>query len=293
MNQNEYKKNEYQENDLKQDLWNEYLNELPENEEKKEQYEQKEEVRKPQVSRKVEQDLMDYSRRRFSRKSGNKTGRNALVVAFGIIMAVTIAIGAAVSGFMYISNKDEDYPVYPPEYIQEEYEDPVLGGDLGNPVFMLDDYTMELPSQFSDFMQEDWKVSWNAFTESTDEVGSDPVALQITNRYGNKICDVMVVSPTGEPVPLSDAIVIAVSVESESSTWLQLPGDLYSWSSTYSIEEALNQSNVEWVKKGDGTSAVYEIRSKNMADSEYDYIIRIEMSDGSTRRISLIMEKKA
>ena len=290
MNQNEYKKNEYEESDLKQDLWNEYLNELPDNEEQKEQ---KETVRKPQLSSKVEQDLMDYSRRRFSRRSSNKSGRNALVVAFGIIMAVTIAIGAAVSGFMYISDRGEDYPDYPQEYIQEEYQDTVLGGDLGNPQFMLDDYMIELPAQFSDFMQEDWKVSWNAFTESTDEVGSDPVALVITNRYGNKVCDVMVVSPTGEPVPLSDATVIAVSVESESNTWLQLPGDVYSWSSTYSIEEALNQSNVEWVKKGDGASAVYEIRSKNMADSEYDYIIRIEMTDGSTQRISLIMEKKA
>lgn len=287
MNQNEYKKNEYEENDLKQDLWNEYLNDLPDNKE------QKEEIRKPQLSRKVEQDLMDYSRRRFSRKKTDKTGRNIFLIAMGIVVAATAVIGTAFTILVNTGRDDVYDPEYPPTYIEEENEDTVLGGDLGNPVFMLDDYTMELPSQFSDFMQEDWKVSWNAFTESTDEVGSDPVALQITNRYGNKICDIMVVSPTGEPVPLSDAVVIAVSVESESNTWLQLPGDLYSWSSTYSIEEALNQSNVEWVKKGDGTNAQYEIRSKNMTDSEYDYIIRIEMQDGHTQRISLIMEKKA
>lgn len=280
------------------DMFQEYINSLPEEEEKKEETGEE----RSGVSKQVEEDLLDYSRRGYDRQSQNEQTRSsyrrtarrrgnaaaAVIAVCGLVVMIAGITGVFVSRNSY-SYSVETEPAM--EIDPYEYEDPwedaysQMSGSLTTPEAIVDGHYISLPVKYSDFMQEDWKVRSSAFSDDISSVGSQPVTLHIETEYGYDIADISLVSPTGEEVAIEDALITGISFDSEG-TWVELNGGLSIGSGTWSIEQALSDEGIEWVKRGSSEGSRYVVESSTENEYGYDeYVLRLELEDDYTDRI--------
>lgn len=287
------------------DLFQEYIDSLPEEnaEEIKEPEEEKKTVFSG-VSDRVEQDLLDYKRRnmessfdrftssRFERRRRRRSGNAAVPL---IIAGTAGAIILASIGVIAVTRStfDHSYTEAYPEYYEEEYVDPYetefakMSGSLSQPEIFLNGKYVSLPVSMKDFMQEEWKVRTSAFSEGADTVGSDPVSFHIETEWGEEIAEVSVVSPSGEPVPVSEGIVVGLYTDNPNY-WYELNGGIYVGSSTWTVEEALKEEGLEWVKRGNELGSRYIIEAP--AENEYgydEYVLRLELEDDYVEKITM------
>jgi hypothetical protein len=278
------------------EMFQEYINSLPEEEgEKKEETGQE----RSGISKQVEEDLLEYSRKGYDRQRQASTTRSSYRRTRsrrgGAIAAILLTGGLAVTiagftGLMVARNTYSEAVDEPFEYV-EPMEDPwedaysQMSGSLTSPEAVVDGHYISLPMKYSDFMQEDWKVRSSAFSDDITTVGEQPVALHIETDYGYDIADISVVSPTGEEVALEDALITGVSFDSEG-TWVELNGGLSIGSGTWTIENALSEEGVEWVKRGSAEGSRYIVESSTKNEYGYDeYVLRLELEDDYTERI--------
>jgi long-chain acyl-CoA synthetase len=105
--------------------------------------------------------------------------------------------------------------------------------------------------------------------------------------YERKPSSCGVVSPTGEPVPVSEAIITGLYTDSESY-WYELNGGIYVGSSSWTVENALNEQGIEWTKHGNDAGTRYVVESA--VENEYgydDYVLRLELQDDYVERITM------
>lgn len=295
---------QYEHDSLNQkDLFQEYIDSLPEEEEEKAEETERE---SSGLSKQVEEDLRDYQRRGYdsqcsrtsssfrSRRAAADNRKRAGVILLSAGMAM-MAVGLTVG---LITRNDYSEPVYiETDPYAEEYEDPwqeayeQMFGNLSVPEAVVDGHYVSLPVKFSDFMQEDWKIRSGAFSGSAETVGSEPVALRVETDYGYSIAEISVVSPTGEEVPLNESIITGISFD-DIDAWAELNGGIAIGSGSWTIEEALNSSGTEWTKKGgsDGTRYIVESVSENEYGYD-DYVLRLELVDDYTERIVMQMNQ--
>ena len=291
MNQNEYAKN-VQSSELKQDLWSEYMESLEE--EKKDE--------PISVSERVQKDLASFIAEEKSgsyRKSREKAYSNRRRTAGGAIVigVAAMTIFAAVTGILIteraVTRDTEPYIYVDPEFGEDfpEYADPYseLGSDLAKPYFMIEgERTYQLPLPVNELLSEGWTVAGNSFAETASEVGADPVTFTLS-KYGDTI-DVMLVSPTGEKVAVEDALIIGLGTS--DSYFLHLPGDVYVGEYEYSVEDALDQSSVEWTKTGKAGNSEYRLSADTENEYGYDaYQLKLKMTDDSLTNITMVVSK--
>ena len=281
------------------DLFQQYIDSLEEEpaEERNDESVQQEEQPVSHLSSQVEKDLLEYKKRGYSserRETATRTRRRARsrsgLAVFGIIAGMAaVLISSAVLVFRNVESRGyeiEQYEVEPYEYIdpwEEAYQQ--MSGDLNVPELTLNEHYVRLPVKVADFMQEGWKIRTSVFSENADTVGSDPASLQIEDEWGNAIAEVSVVSPTGEEVSISDALIVGLSAD-DGTSWCRLNGDIGTGSSSWVIEEILNEQNIEWIKRGGDAGSRYVIETETENEYGYDkYVLRMELEDDYTQRI--------
>ncbi|MBE6111251.1 MAG: hypothetical protein E7194_12700 [Erysipelotrichaceae bacterium] len=302
----------FENQNLNNDLFQEYIDSLPEEKDSVIRGEVPDEEANPSahqaqdnsssgLSDQVEKDLLDYKRRGFgehtvrrntsSRRRTSKN-RNAAAAVLVATAAGVIAI-ASLTTFMIARNTYSDSYTYTEPYTEEEYVDPYeeemakMSGSLSQPEIFLNGKYVALPLSMNEFMQEGWKVRTSAFSETADTVGSEPVSFHVETEWGEEICEVSVVSPTGEPVPVSEAIITGLYTDSESY-WYELNGGIYVGSSSWTVENALNEQGIEWTKHGNDAGTRYVVESA--VENEYgydDYVLRLELQDDYVERITM------
>ncbi len=309
----------FENQNLNSELFQEYIDSLPEEKETVIRGEVPDEEANPSashqtednpsdgLSEQVERDLLDYKRRgygehtvRRSTSSHRRTSRKRNTAAAVLIGAAAGVIAiASVTTILIARNTYSDAEYYTEPYIEEEYVDPYeeemakMSGSLSQPEIFLNGKYVALPVSFKDFMQEGWKVRTSAFSDAAETVGSEPVSFHIETEWGEEICEVSVVSPTGEPVPVSDAIVTGLYTDSQSY-WYELNGGIYVGSSSWTVENALNEQGIEWTKHGNDAGARYIVESA--VENEYgydDYVLRLELEDDYVERITMQLSQSA
>ena len=210
-------KKQYDEDQLKdpyrQDLWNDYMNSLGE----EGQTEPEEEDNG--LSYRVEQDLDHYSNEK-------KRKRTAKGVIIGTLVGVTLLTAGAVGAFMTISDSsnDDDYYVepytYDDDYTYDDEDDAYsyLSRGFRTPDFVFNDHYYKLPVSFGDFKLDDYTIKKDAFSDEISEVGAEPVRVVLQNQWGDTDTVLLVVSPDGSTVPLSESVIIGISSTSYNLT---------------------------------------------------------------------------
>ncbi len=287
------------ENLNQKDMFQDYIDSLPDEEEGKEETGQE----YSGLSEQVEKDLLDYKRRGYdklnktsssrSRRSRRRTRSPALAALLITAGAALIITGTAVTVF----SNTRDY--YEPDYEVEpyEYEDPwadaysQMSGSLADPEAVVDGYYVSLPVKVSDFMQGEWKISTSAFNDGQNTVGATPQTFQVETEWGTDVAEISVVSPTGEEVALEDGLITGISFD-QDGVWVELNGGISTGSGTWSIEEALKGQKLDWIKRGNEEGSRYIIETG--ADNEYgydEYVLRLELQDDYIDRIVMQMDQ--
>lgn len=296
----------FENRNLNSELFQEYLDSLPEEEENK-TAEQKEAEKASGISDQVEKDLLDYKRKgygeqtvrtenRSSRRYRNRSRNTAVpVIIAGAVGA--IALSSALI-FVTASRAFSHETYYEPEY-EEPYVDPYeeeygkMSGQLSEPEIFLNGHYVKLPLKVNEFMQEGWKIRSSAFTETADTVGSEPVSLHVESEWGEEIAEISVVSPDGEEVPVSEGLITGLFTDNENY-WYELNGGVYVGSSSWTVEEALKTEGLEWVKRGNDEGSRYIIEAP--AENEYgydEYVLRLELEDDYVQRITMQLSQDA
>ena len=296
----------FENQNLNSELFQEYLDSLPDENEQKKTGETETEIPSG-ISEQVEKDLMDYKRRGYAAhdvrddtayRSRTRRRRGAAVVPL-IIAGSAAAIAISAFSVFVMANRtyDEQEHYYPP--VEEEYVDPYeeeynkMSGQLSQPEIFLNGHYVKLPLKMSEFMQEGWKIRTSAFNETADTVGSEPVSFHIESEWGEEIAEVSVVSPTGEEVPVSEGLITGLFTDNESY-WYELNGGIYVGSSTWTVENALKEEGLDWVKRGNDEGSRYIIESA--AENEYgydEYVLRLELEDDYVERITMQLSQSA
>lgn len=183
------------------DLFQDYIDSLPDEENGSENAEAN---RFAGVSDQVEKDLLDYKRRGYGEHTvrsvssrADRRRRRGGARAVPLIVAGcagAIALASVVTMATIRSSYSYHEPAY--EYVEEEYYDPSqeeyakMSGSLAQPEIYLNGHYVSLPLTMKEFMQEGWKVRTSAFTDNVDTVGTEPVAFHIESEWGEEIAEV-------------------------------------------------------------------------------------------------------
>ena len=293
MNQNEYKKTESSE--LKQDLWNEYMESLDENGEQKEEP-------SINISDRVKSDLdafeeseknRVYNRERVRRRRAPDNTRT-FVAIFGAMFA---AIGLT-SLLIFNIADSRDYTEYDPAieidppYEAIEENDPYMNisQSLADPQFIVGNSLYTLPVKTAEFLDSgEWHIVPDTFGEEISEVADRPVTVRLTNSYGESF-EAMLVSPDGSTVPIEDSVVIGIGTTEDYI--VNLPGSVCVGMDEYSLEYLFEEDNLEWTKTGRGNSGEYRVTSETQNDLGYDnYTLKIRTDNQMVTGITMVLDK--
>ena len=267
----------------------------------------------PNISDQVEQDLIDYQKKGFSSKTAARAPKRTqrarrsrasslpfLGIMIGSIAAITIAFTAVrvfttVNREVYTYENRYEYDLDDDYYVNgEDYESPydLMSEDIRSPEIIISDKYIKLPVTMNEFMENGWKIKSNVFSDDVTEVGADPVSFSIQNEWGDDLCEISVVSPTGETVPINEALIVGLSVAQGDYGWGELPGWVYLGSSVDSVEYTLRESGAEWTKRGDAEGVRYIVESAVENDYGYDrYTLRLNVEDISVERITMQLSR--
>lgn len=261
----------------------------------------------PNISDQVEQDLIDYQKKGFSSKTAapkrTQRSRNRRTapwpffgIAIGAIAAMTIALTAirfvtTVNREVYTYENtyeydlDHDYSGYEENYTYESPYD-LLSEDIRVPEVVVGDKYVRLPATMNEFMENGWKIRSNVFSDDITEVGADPVSFGIQNEWGEDICEISVVSPTGETVPINEAVIVGLSFGEGNYYWGELPGWISIGTDADNVEYTLQDSGAEWTKRGDADGVRYIVEADAENDYGFDkYTLRLNVENGAVERI--------
>ena len=221
------------------------------------------------LSRRAERDLLQFSNDKLSRR------RSAGGQTIGIIAAVIGILLASVVGIGVMTARNTDpYPYeYDPEPYIEPYDD-VYSYDIGIPAFDLEGTVYTLPFDLQTIIDQS-----NVHTDRDlyEMMGSEPVTLTLYNEYDEPIAELTVVSPDGSEVPVGKSKVVGLTIDdSYNFSWIYLPHNIAVQNYIYDLEQALRESDAEWVHTGSGSSS--------------SYVITHTLEDGSTYKLTITLE---
>ena len=283
MSQNQYNRRN-NEDPLHQELWDDYMDSLDE---------EKTEKDHSKLSSQVEQDLSSYQRQKRSKS------RPALIA--GICLVAALAITGAAVGIYSAASRD-DYSgssVYEEPYeIETDPEEGIIyvdesekvGRDLTKPYFLIDQRFYQLPVQYSELDYGERTVKKEAFAEEITTVGSTPVTLTLQNEWGESDMQLLVVSPTGEEVPLSEAVVIGIS---SNSYELDIPNYIgYASSKEYALDY-FDRQGIEYNHYTYSDMEEYTTAQPAPEDSGYKYYnLSLQMQDERVRNVTLLLSNE-
>lgn len=281
-------KKQYDEDQLKdpyrQDLWNDYMNSLDE------EGQTEPEEDENGLSYRVEQDLDHYSNEK-------KRKRTAKGVIIGMLVGVTLLTAGAVGAFMRISDSaQDDYYVEPYTYDDDyDYDDvdaaySSLGRGFRTPEFVFNDQYYRLPVSFADFDLKEYSIKKDAFSEEITEVGAEPVRVLLQNEWGDTDTVLLVVSPDGSTVPLSESVIIGIS----SSSYNLTISDWYSpGNSEYYFLEDLEDYGYDIGTYTYSDMEEYRIVNDAPSDSGYEYYnLSFQVRDSRISDITLLLSQE-
>ena len=284
-NQNQYERKQ-NEDPFQQDLWNDYMESLDENKEENEE----EDRDQSGLSDKVEQDLYNYSRQNDSKK---KVGA-ALLATLGIVVLTVGAIGGAYAFSRVDSDDDyvdDDY-VEPYTYDYDDEDDvySMLGRGFRTPEFVFNDHYYKLPVTFADFNLDEYTIKKDAFSDEITEVGAEPVRVVLQNEWGDADTVLLVVSPDGSTVPLSESVIIGISSTSYNLTI----SDWYSpGSSEYYFLEDLEDYGYDVSTYTYSDTEEYRIVNDAPEGSGYEYYnLSFQTNGGRVKDITLLLSQE-
>ena len=277
----ENQKQSYQGINSQNDLWEEYLNEK----------EEKKESSKPQISYRVEEDLLNFQ------KESRYTTRNTSKLPFLAMLPIGLAVLALVMLFALISyNNNNNYDVYindepiEIENIEEEY---LIVDDtdiLKTPTFSIEGNYHTLPVKVYELLDSnDWYIANDAFGAEITEVGEEPVQAILKDSYGQKMADVLLVSEGGV-VPLKEATVIAISIDSNS--YIDLDAYVSHYYDGDYVGDVLDDANIVYEKIGEGDKQQYIINQKVDNGTDYkNYQLQYNIENDIVTNITMILGK--
>ena len=285
-----------QQKDYGQSMWDEYLEELEEVGATSEAVQG--DPDKIEISESVQQDLLEYKdsnkgiQRNRNRTSSNRTSSNPLVKYFLFLMVAIMGIAIVIMTYLAVDISQNNEVIE--EYIDSAVEvvDEV-GLPLGEPVFAVNEQGYRLPTLVGDLLEDhDLTYSSEAFASEITEVGEEPVHIVLKDEYGNKIADLMVVSPTGEVVPIEEAIATGISVDTyEYKTAVSVGDQIDIYSGTYTLEEALKESGEQYTVSHQGDIGLYTIEKDVEMEYGYShYTLQIETNGYNVSSITMIAE---
>lgn len=284
MSQNQYKRKD-NEDPLQQELWDDYMDNLEE--------EAKPNQRKSKLSSQVDQDLNSYQRQKK-----NKT--RPLLIA-GICLAVSLAVVGTAAGIYSFASRDDYSGAYeyeepyeieidPEEEIIYVDESEKVGRDLTKPYFLINQQFYSLPVKYSELNFGERTVRKEAFAEEITTVGSTPVTLNLQNEWGEIDMQLLVVSPTGEEVPLSEAHVIGISSNSYD---LDIPNYIGYASSKEYVLDYFDSQGIEYNHHTYGDMEEYTTAQPAPEDSGYQYYnLSLQMQDERVRNVTLLLSNE-
>ena len=281
-------KKQYDEDQLKdpyrQDLWNDYMNSLGE----EGQTEPEEEDNG--LSYRVEQDLDHYSNEK-------KRKRTAKGVIIGTLVGVTLLTAGAVGAFMTISDSsnDDDYVepyTYDDDYTYDDEDDAYsyLSRGFRIPDFVFNNHYYKLPVSFGDFQLDEYTIKKDAFSDEITEVGAEPVRVVLQNQWGDTDTVLLVVSPDGSTVPLSESVIIGISSTSYNLTI----SDYYSpGNSSYYFLEDLEDYGYDVSTYTYSDTEEHRIVNNAPEGSGYEYYnLAFQENGGRVQDITLLLSQE-
>ena len=276
----EKQKQSYQGINSQNDLWEEYLNEK----------EEKKESSKPQISHRVEEDLLNFQKE--SRYTTRNTSRLPFLAMLPIglvvlVVVMLIALRSYNTNHYDVHINDEPIEI---ENIEDEY---LIVDDtdiLKTPTFSVEGNYHTLPVKVYELLDSnDWYIGNDAFGSEITEVGEEPVQAILKDSYGQKMADVLLVSEGGV-VPLKEATVIAISIDTNSYIDLDAYVSYY-FDGDY-VGEVLEDANIAYEKIGDGDKMQYIINQKVDNGTDYkNYQLQYNIENDIVTNITMILGK--
>ena len=239
-----------------EDLWENYF---------EERNVKQEESPKASISSRVERDLLEYEKTEKRKNRSKKSVSIVVLIGIGLFVAAIftrLLISAPVD---YAEDIIDDYgeEIVEVEDIDDGY---MYEGnmDITRPAFYVGSNGYELPVPLKQFISNGWVMSSENDTVKKDEIKE--VSLEMDGYYKLKA---FVTAVNDEECKIENATVIGVEIPSD--TYATLPGDIYSFASSYSLEQIFAENGLEWTKNGKGTESTYVIQSEVENDSEYKY----------------------
>lgn len=283
MSQNQYDRRN-NEDPLQQELWDDYMDNLEE---------EKPKQRKSKLSSRVDQDLSNYQHQ--------KKSKTRPVLIAGICLAAALAITGAAVGIYSAADRDDysgSYVYEEPYEIEIDPEEEIIyvdesekvGRDLTKPYFLIDQRFYSLPVKYSELNFGERTVGKEAFAEEITSVGSTPVTLTLLNEWGESDMQLVVVSPSGEEVPLDEAIVIGIS---SNSYELDIPNYIGYASSKEYVLDYFDSQGIEYNHHTYGDMEEYTTAQPAPEDSGYEYYnLSLQMHDERVRNVTLLLSNE-
>lgn len=276
----EKQKQSYQGINSQNDLWEDYLNEK----------EEKKEPSKPQISHRVEEDLLNFQKE--SRLTTRHNSRSSLLamIPIGLLVLVVVMFMA----FRSYNNNHYDVIINDEPIEIEEIEDEYFIVDdtdiLKTPTFSIEGNYHTLPVKVYELLDSnDWYIANDAFGADINEVGEEPVQAILKDSYGQKMADVLVVSGGGV-VPLKEATVIALSIDSNS--YIDLDAYVSHYYEGDYVGDVLDEANIAYEKIGDGDKLQYIINQKVDNGTDYNnYQLQYNIENDLVTNITMILGK--
>lgn len=276
-----------QENQQNNDLFEEYLNDLPDEEMK--------------VSSRVEQDVQQI----VSEKKQKKQHR--AVYISGTVIAVCLALGLN----LYLGSiarqepaEPDPVPVFTPDYKNptltptsdynrmvidahsNQNSEGVLGTDLPVPEMMVKDDYYRLPVPLSRFLLNGWRIGQQVIENQTED-GFYRIHYTLTYLDNSTTLEVTAVKPVSSDVP---SFVIVTGIK-DTGGLVELPQSIRSGMSEDDLLNLLNDSGIITTTV-EGGSAEKTVTVDNAVDMFYfqSYHIDFDLNEGTISTITLTVE---
>ena len=262
------------------DLWEDYLNE-------EEKYEG------PKLSDQVQKDLMNFkyenSVRPMKQRNLPKIG---IILGIIFLLLTTFVVISGRSGAVSYNEQPhyEEVIINDPLYEVEEVEYDEISDDLRIPEFMVNEKVYRLPVSVSELISNEFELRGDSFTTTSNEVGEEPVTMLLVED-GYIVANALVVSPTGETVPIEDAMVVGIA--SVPNGYFAIPDYLSTYSSETYLLDYFEYANISYeVERVSNNEKYYYVHNVDDNETEYkNYTLRLRVVDGEIETIVMELKK--
>ncbi|MBR2068060.1 MAG: hypothetical protein IJ875_07390 [Solobacterium sp.] len=262
------------------DLWEDYLNE-------EEKYEG------PKLSDQVQKDIINFkyenSVRPMKQRNLPKIG---IILGIIFLLLTTFVVISGRSGAVSYNEQPhyEEVIINDPLYEVEEVEYDEISDDLRIPEFMVNEKVYRLPVSVSELISNEFELRGDSFTTTSNEVGEEPVTMLLVED-GYIVANALVVSPTGETVPIEDAMVVGIA--SVPNGYFAIPDYLSTYSSETYLLDYFEYANISYeVERVSNNEKYYYVHNVDDNETEYkNYTLRLRVVDGEIETIVMELKK--